>query len=251
MAEPSENINDSFFNGIYQKVWKQLVPPGITKKEADFIVDVAQLKPGQLVLDVMCGYGRHALELSRCGMLVTAVDNLPAYIAEIRQKAAEENLSVSAILSGALQMSLQGRYDAAICMGNSFAFFNRKDAGVLLQKIAKHLNTGGVLMINSWMIAEIAIRHFKEVQEYALPDYQYELQYQFAFHPNRIISRQTITGKNGQTETINGVDYIYSLDELQTMFAEAGLSTIAVYSNPSKKPFAIGDGSAYIIAKKQ
>lgn len=227
-----------------------MIPAGLTEAEADFIMEVGNLKAGDRVLDIMCGYGRHALELGRRGLRVTAVDNLKDYISEIESRAGEEGLPVAPVLAGALEVELSGSYEAAICMGNSFAFFNGADARFLLKKIAARLKPGGILLVNSWMIAEIAIKHFREKDWHYVNGYKYLLDYKFLFHPNRIESEQTVIAADGAMEVIRGVDYIFSLDELETMFKEAGLSTRALYSTPRKRPFNLGDGRIYIIAEK-
>ena len=135
----ASNINDVFFEGSYKNVWKSLIPAGLTEVEADFVMEVANLKKGDSVLDIMCGYGRHALELAKRGIRVTAIDNLHSYIDEIKSKAADQNLPVTAIQQDALHAKLDDIYDAAICMGNSFAFFNRADAITILKNISDHL----------------------------------------------------------------------------------------------------------------
>jgi SAM-dependent methyltransferase len=244
------NINNTFFEGVYKDVWKRLIPNGLTEAEVDFIIEIGRLKPEDRVLDIMCGYGRHALEMGRRRLQVTAVDNLSDYVQEIKDKAEQENLPVEPVLSGALEVPLSGSYDAAICMGNSFAFFDKEDATFLLKKIASHLKTGGVFIINSWMIAEIAIKHFREKDWHFVGDYKYLLDYKFLFHPNRIESEQTIISKDGEVNVIRGVDYIFTLDELEAMFKEAGLTTRYLYSTPRKKRFALGDGRIYIVAEK-
>jgi cyclopropane fatty-acyl-phospholipid synthase-like methyltransferase len=146
----ASNINNNFFEGIYKEVWRKLIPPGLTEAEVDFIVEIAGLKPKDHVLDLMCGYGRHAFELGRRQYIITAVDNSKDYIKEIETKAAKEGLKITAIASDVISMNLDGRYEASICMGNSLAFFNKEDALKLLQSVASVLNKNGKLIINTW-----------------------------------------------------------------------------------------------------
>ena len=47
-----------------------------TEQEVDFLVDALGLTPGQEVLDVGCGPGRHSLALARRGFIVLGVDGL-------------------------------------------------------------------------------------------------------------------------------------------------------------------------------
>lgn len=216
----------------------------------DFIQEIALLKNGGKVLDVMCGYGRHALGLGTRGVQVTAMDNLLDYIIELKSKAEEQNLPVNAIQEDVLHAKFNDVYDAAICMGNSFSFFDKADAVTILKNISNHLKPNGVLIINSWMIAEVAIKHFKEKDWHYAGDYKCILEFKYCLHPSRIESEQTIIAPDGTIEIVKGVDYIFTLNELEAMFNEAGLKTIDVFSTPRKKKFALGDGRAYIVAVK-
>jgi 2-polyprenyl-3-methyl-5-hydroxy-6-metoxy-1,4-benzoquinol methylase len=246
----STNINDNFFQGQYKEVWRKLIPPGLSEAECSFIEDVAHLQPSDSVLDLMCGYGRHTLELARRGYRITAVDNLSQYIDEINSVAAVAQLSIEAIANGAIDITLHHQYKAILCMGNSFAFFDKKEALILLKKIAAHLLPNGVFIINTWMIAEIAIRHFQEREWYQVDDYKYLLHYRFHFQPNRIESEHTLIASDGTIEVIQGVDYVLTLDEMESLFQEAGLQLRDIYSTPKKRPFKMGDNKAYLVVGK-
>ncbi len=121
-----QNINDIFFDGFYKEVWRKLIPAGLTEAEVDFIEEIAGLQPDDKVLDIMCGYGRHAFALAKKGFSITAVDNLEDYVNEISDQAVNEVLPIKAIHSGVLELELHQTYDAIICMGNSFAFLMKK-----------------------------------------------------------------------------------------------------------------------------
>jgi hypothetical protein len=101
------------------------------------------------------------------------------------------------------------------------------------------------------MIAEIAIKHFQEKEWYQVGEYKYLLKYQYAFQPSRIESEHTIIIPDGSIETIYGVDYIFSLDEMETMLDLAGLRLQAVYSTPRKRLFKMGDNKAYLVIAKK
>lgn len=244
------NINNVFFKGAYKEAWRHLIPEGLTEAETDFIIDIGALSKQGKVLDLMCGYGRHALELGRRGIPVTAVDNLEAYVGEINLQAGKEGYPVCAVEADVLTYRPTEKYDAVICMGNSFAFFNRPDAVSILRNISDHLAETGKLIINSWMIAEIAIRYFREKDWHHAGAYKCLLDYKYTFHPSRIESEQTIIGPDDSIEVIRGVDYIFTLDELEQMFLEAGLKMKELYSTPRKRKFSLGDGRIYIVGEK-
>ena len=63
-----------------------------TKRQVDFLVEKLELKGGERILDLACGFGRHSLELARRGYEVTGVDITPAYVEYAAGQAQKENL---------------------------------------------------------------------------------------------------------------------------------------------------------------
>src|SRR6202007_2422717 len=157
-----ENINNSYFDGYYKEIWRAIISAELTIKETDFILKHFNLQPGNKVLDIMCGYGRHAIAAGKKGINVTAVDNLDEYISEINKAAISDDLPVKAIKADIIEYKAEEIFDFALCMGNSLCFFDRNDTVKLLKMIAMHLVTGGHFLINTWMLAEIAFNGFRE-----------------------------------------------------------------------------------------
>ena len=158
------NVNDVYFDGTYKNIWKEMMPQEFSTREVEFILNYFKLQPGMNVLDMMCGHGRHTIPLAQQGISVTAVDNLNEYIEEIKKTAASENLPIEAFASDILSFSTEKTFDLAICMGNSLNFFPYDDVKTILVKLSSRLKVGGSLLINSWSLAEIAIRTFKDCQ---------------------------------------------------------------------------------------
>lgn len=245
------NINSSFFDGYYKNIWRNIFPEKTTIAEADWIVNEGQLNDTSLVLDLMCGYGRHSIELARRGMHVTAVDNLPDYINEIKEKVTADNLSVDAICADVMQVQLIQKFDAVICMGNSLQFFNQHDLLQLLSNISDHLKPGGKFFINTWSIAEIAFKNFKENSWSKIGDLLMLNSCKILFHPTRMEANTIMIDKEGNREEKDGIDYIYSINELEAILNEAGLQLKYMYSIPGKKLFTVGEPRAYIVAEKK
>jgi len=244
------NINDSFFDGQYKDIWKTIIPEQLTEKEVEFMLPYFNLKEGDRILDLMCGYGRHAIALAKKGMKVTAVDNLADYINEVKSVAEKDKLDIKAIRWDVLSFSTDEKFDLALCMGNSINFFNADDCSRLLKNISSFLKPGGHLLINSWSLAEIAIRSFKEKSESRLGDIIFITESQLLSHPARIEAESRIIDKDGNTEIKKGIDYLFSINEMETMLKQAGLTLKEVYSIPGRKKFTPGEPRAYLIAEK-
>lgn len=244
------NINDNFFDGYYKEIWRTIIPDELTVKETDFMVSFFGLKEGSKVLDLMCGYGRHAFALARKGIEVTATDNLAAYVDEVKQKAIEENLPVKTIQSPVLDFATDEKYNLALCMGNSINFFDEQDTIKLLSNISDMLQDDGVLLINSWSLAEIVFKNFTANSWSDVGGIKFLSAGKIFFHPTRIETESIMIAADGATETKLAVDYIFSVNEWDAMLAKAGLRMKEVYSIPGRKKFTLGEPRAYIIAEK-
>lgn len=244
------NINDTYFDGGYKEIWRSLIPNELTIKEVDFILSYFKLQEGSKVLDLMCGYGRHAIALAKKGIAVTAIDNLGDYISEIKEIAEKEQLSIDAVQANVASFTTADSFDLAMIMGNSINFFNTADTTRIFSNVATHLKKGGHLLINTWSIAEIALKNFKDKGWGYIGDIKFLTDSKFLFHPNRIETESIIISPDGTTETKNAVDYIYSLNEMEAMLAVAGFALREVYSIPGRKKFSIGEPRAYLVAEK-
>ncbi len=104
-----------FFNG-HAPVYETNAFTKNTVAEADFLIRELGIKPGQSVLDLGCGTGRHSIELARRGFRVTGLDISAGMLGEAKKRAAAANVEVSWIEANAADFSLPGRFDAAICL---------------------------------------------------------------------------------------------------------------------------------------
>jgi SAM-dependent methyltransferase len=157
---------------------------------------------------------------------------------------------VKPVQSGVFDFITNDRFDLAICMGNSLNFFNTEETVKLFSNICSYLKPGGHLLINTWTIAEIAFKNFKEKSWSEVGGMKFLVDSKILFHPTRMESVHTIILPDGSTEVKSGIDYIFSLNEMEEMLKMAGLTLKEVYSIPGRKKFAIGEPRAYLVAEK-
>jgi SAM-dependent methyltransferase len=244
------NVNDTFFEGYYKEIWRTMIPEELTVREVDFIIPYFNLDNNSKVLDLMCGHGRHALALAKKGVAVTAVDNLADYIRTILEEADKDQLPLKAIQADIMSYKIQDNFDLAMCMGNSLNFFDAAGVVKLLSQVQAHLKPGGHLLINTWSIAEIAFKNFKEKTWSAVNGLKFLTDSRILFQPTRQETESTIITADGDMEVKTGIDYIFSLNEIEYMLKQSGFELRDVYSIPGKKRFTIGEPRAYIIAQK-
>jgi SAM-dependent methyltransferase len=151
-----------------------------TVQEVDHIVTALGLTPGQRVLDVGCGTGRHAHELARRGIEVHGIDisqrfvdlasaaSPPSAAAPSRD---ERDVHIRPVRSSlatferadARSMAFEGEFDAVICLCQG-AFGMMTSAGeddAVVAGMARALTPGGGLALSAFN-AYFAVRYHDE-----------------------------------------------------------------------------------------
>src|SRR4030095_670848 len=249
-ATRTENINSIFFDGYYKDIWRHLIPEGLTKAEVDFLIETAGLQRGSMVLDLMCGYGRHTLALGRKGIEVTAIDNLAGYVNELKDIVAKESLPLKCIKADVTEYEPKEIFDLVICLGNNLSFFNKEETETFLSMVGSHTKQGGMFIANTWTIAEIVFKNFTPNSWSEVNGFRYLVKSKILFNPTRIEIDTIITPGNGDEERKRAVDYIYSLNEMEALLKNSGFAMKEIWSIPGKKKFILGEPRAYIVAEK-
>ena len=135
--DPVSTWYDDFFTELPNTFWRAAVPPEATDAEIDFLVRTVGLQPGDSVLDVCCGSGRHALELARRGYRVTGIDVSAEAIAYARQTAADEGLAVDLRVGDMRALPTDVQADLAICMGNAFGYLEHEGTQAFLADLVE------------------------------------------------------------------------------------------------------------------
>jgi len=138
--------------------------------EVDQVLALAKIAPGAAVLDLACGPGRHALELARRGLKVTAVDRTAAYLAQARQRAAEQGLTVEWVQADMREFCRPEAFDAAVNLFTAFGYFeNPADDRNVAGNLFRSLRPDGALVME--MVGkEILARIFRERDWHEEPD---------------------------------------------------------------------------------
>lgn len=103
----------------YKSVWtldiKNMSWVEQTATEVEFISKTCGLKGGERILDLACGFGRHALEFAKRGFDVVGIDITEDYIRDARKTAQEMNLNnVTFICSDIRDVSFENEFDLVL-----------------------------------------------------------------------------------------------------------------------------------------
>lgn len=228
-----------FFNGPVLDVLRNMTPPAVTLAECDFLYKELGLAPGACVLDVPCGAGRHAAELARRHCHVTGVDSSKDLIADGRT--ACKGLSASFHVADMCELppSDKRTFDAAYCMGNSFAYMDDARNAAFLVAVRKALRPGGRFLLETRLCAEsvLATPRTKTWYEFEGKLMLHESRYEPA--PGRLISEYGFL-VDGAIERRAAGYRIYMFREIVALLESAGFRPVASYGSLSGEPFILG-----------
>src|SRR5512140_3164181 len=102
-------------------------------EEVDFLVGALGLQGGERILDLACGYGRHALELARRGYRVVGVDITEPYIQDARATAAREGLAVELLQADVRDLTFRDAFDVVLNMADgAIGYFDAEQENLRL-----------------------------------------------------------------------------------------------------------------------
>jgi SAM-dependent methyltransferase len=247
-----DNWYENFFQGLTCEIWENAIPPAVTKAEVDFLETELNLQPGQNILDIPCGYGRHAVEFARRGYAVTAIDISETFMKTLQQQIAADNLNINPVTGNILKIELDEKFSGAVCLGNSFGYFDIEHMQLFIQKVAASLNKGAKFIINSGMVAESILPNLPNYAKnklYNIGDITMEVTNVYHTNESYLVSNLLYTKENKQEQTAFK-HYVFTLGEITRLLATHGLSVVATYNSIAKDVYNAGDQQVYIVAEK-
>lgn len=110
--------------------------------------------PPVSILDLACGTGNHGIPLAARGYRVTGVDRSAGMLSVYADKAKQAGVESDLICADMASLSLNNRYDAAICMFDAIGYLlDNRTISRFLSSISACLSDGGVFVFDAWHAA--------------------------------------------------------------------------------------------------
>lgn len=241
-------------DAAYDEVYRELYDPGskVTRAEVNGIIKMLQLKPGDKVLDIPCGYGRHCKFFAQKGYKITGVD-LSNKLMEIA-KAKYNHPNITYIKGDMTGINLREKFDVCLNLYISFGFYrNNNDNLRVLKNVSRHLKPGGKFLLelvnpfNAVSKERISGSRFEESENYyAIIKKTIEPATMWENYNLRIIEKAS----GREIKNMNVGYYLYTIPEITRMAGQAGFKLKKYYGGGyhdfSGKPYQFD--SARIIA---
>jgi SAM-dependent methyltransferase len=220
-----------------------------TDQEVRFITQVLNLTSGESILDLYCGYGRHAIELAKQGYNVTGVDATQDFLDIAVQKAQKANVKINFTQKDMRELDYDGEFSAVINMFAAFGYFTDEENANIIKLIAKALQPNGLFLIDllnrDWMVSNNLNRYWRHPSGECVLSYKVELKNGIATMKRQLINQ--VTGVKTQYEFVLRA---YSLPEMANIFNNSGLTIVETYGGFDGRSYSSETPRMIILAKK-
>jgi len=205
-----------------------------TQREAEFIARELALQPEHRVLDLACGYGRHALQLAGRVADIIGVDRTVEYIERARELAAERGIgNASFEVADMRELDYAAEFDAAYNYFTSWGYYDWDANFDVLKRVVRALKPGGRFLLET-INRDALMRRYQQRSWTRLDDGTIELMdNSFDVATGLQSNTRTYLQPGKEPETIEIRHYILSPDHLARLLKDAGFAKTRVVAAPS------------------
>lgn len=118
-------------------------PATVVRQQVRDLIELLNLRPGDIVLDIACGPGFHAHELARARINAMGIDVAPSAIRYARRIAFQEQLPCTFIIQDVRKLDVEKPVQAAIIMFGQLNAFRPAETASLLTRLATAIESSG------------------------------------------------------------------------------------------------------------
>lgn len=203
------------------------------------IAKLLEMRKGESLLDLACGFGRHSFEFDKLGLSVTGIDLNPRFIEEADEKAREIGRDIRFIQADMRKFLKSNSYNYLVILYNSFGYFQEQDDDKrVIRNCFESLLPGGKILI-SVMGREVIKRNMnsRKQRNWWGKDGNYRLQeYTVNEDWNWATIRWILLKGNNQRSFEYGIR-LYSEADLVQLLSDAGFCDIQIFGSLSGTPY--------------
>ena len=229
----------AFFDQDYLAIYGPMLTAERTAQEADFIASALEVKPGVALLDLGCGYGRHALALAGRGYKVTGLDFNEHYLDLAAAEAQRAGVRGTRFVQGDFRaLRFESEFDAAYSYFTSFGYFDDAENFGVLKGVARALKPGGRVLIDlasrDWLLTHPQQRTWNQREDGSLLMEETSLD----LKTSMITSRQVLIRKEGAEVHKEYYLRAYTCAEMTWLLSQVGLAVRQVWGGADGAEFS-------------
>jgi len=209
-----------------------------SRKQTDFVIDKLAVEPGDRVLDLCCGQGRHLIDLARRGYDVVGLDLSEYMLEKCKTSAAAEGICPTLVHADMREIPFTAEFDAVINMFTSFGYLEtEQEDQKVLNAASLALKGGGRLLLDminrDWLMA-----NFQRLDWNENPRGDMILaERSFDSITGRIDAKEVTIHTDGRKTETNHSIRLYTYNEIDCMLQNAGLAIHSVFGSFDSSPY--------------
>jgi len=244
-------------SGFFGEGSPYLQHPLLTKErsalEIDFVQQVTDLTPPARVLDVGCGFGRHAVELAARGFETVGIDPSPAMLEAARTRADDAGIAVDWQQADGETYTTSRQFDAAICLFTTLGQVSQHGDNVgLLANLYRLLKPGAFLTIEVPQ-RETVVSHLKPEEELGDGANTTRIYRTFDSGSARLTERFEVR-KGEEIRRFTLCFRLFSREELAGLVEKAGFAVVGLYAGydrcPLSQPVSTAESTMILVTQK-
>jgi len=238
-----------WFEEVFDEDYLRTLPfltPQATQAEALMAIEALGIQPGASVLDVGCGYGRHAMELAARGYHVVGVDLSLPLLLRGADEAQRRGLDINFVHADMREMDFDAQFDGAYCLFSTFGYFDDETNKKVATLICKSLKPGAKLILEmlnrDYVIGDLPARVWWEGDGCVVLE-----EVEFNYFSSRVQSKRSVVFDDGRQVEQEISVRVYSLHEVGKLLHAAGLRVLEVSGGMAARGRFLGNKSREII----
>ena len=244
----NENWWKGYFSDEWQRIFRYVKNEKITADESDLVSYLLKNADVQTVLDAPSGEGRISLDLATQGFQMTGLEYNQNAVNTAKQLAKKKNLNINFLQGDMRNMPFEQKFDAAICIFNSFGYFSEADNEKYIAAVSRALKDGGIFILEGHTL-ETLLPIFKPKDYWQFENYVILEERVFNYTTSRLESNWTVLHEGQKTMYESSVR-IYSYLELTNLMRKHKFAEFEALDMLGHH-FEFGDDNMILVAKKQ
>jgi len=240
---------DIYFDELYLRLFQTILNPDRTAREVAGTMEMLNLQPGDQILDLCCGQGRHAVPLAQAGYRVTGLDRSLCLLNQAQQRMKIAGAQVQWVQGDMRWLPWREQFDACLNLFTAFGYFDDEEENQqVLEEVCRALKPEGVLLLDlsnrDYYLLRWWPRAWQRQGEAIILE-------ETDFDPLTCRFTMTFTWIEGQrSQSISHSVRHYTAPEIEAMLRAAGLVPRAIYGDFDQTEFDIYSQRMIVIAQK-
>ena len=218
------------------------------EKFINHILEKTGVAPGNSILDLACGAGRHSIAFAKRGYSVTAIDLSENLLRVGIREAKKQNLEINFLRRDIREIDIEAVFDLVVNIFTSFGYFeNDADNFGIFETAYEHTHKDGFFVfdfLNEHFVRKNIIPFSQEIKE----DYTIK---QYRSIEDGVVVKKIVIEKADNSKTFFEKVKLFDAQILQNEIKKTGFAITELMGNYDGAPFNAETSSRFIaICKK-